>query len=1257
MINTYGMSELGYTILLDRYGQKDPQKKQNLKVGDIVIAIVDNESSDMKQRREVAEVIKINGDKITVYLMNEQSEITLNINLIDRPLETNPQDLQARVAKGIAAVENEDIRSYWASQFEWLLEDWKFVPGGRILTTSGTDQDLSLFNCFVIPSPKDSRSGIMKTLTDMAELMARGGGVGINVSSLRPKNAYVKGVNGRSSGSVSWGALYSFVTGLIEQGGSRRGALMLILNDWHPDILKFISSKTQSGKITNANISVGISDAFMAAVKDNKDWTLRFPDTSFEKYDDEWNGNLEQWEAKGYPVINYKTVKAKEIWDTIVKSAWASAEPGLWFRDRANKTSNSYYLTNGEIICTNPCITGDTLVYTNKGLVKAEKLFDEETDIKVAIDGRFGKSMEAASRVFSTGIKQVYRLQTKEGYSVRATANHQIMTPKGWVELKNLQEGDLIHIHNQEGGFGDKGSLELGRIIGWYTGDGTNNRNASVLSFWDNDRELSEMFSEYVNDLTDGTQLSNRSYTTNVQTIEKRREQRVSSVRLKRILDQYSIPENKLLVPEIVYEGTREMQKGYLQSLFSADGTVSKNIEKGITVRLASNNIPLLEGVQKVLINFGIASKIYKNRRTTNQALLPDGKGGHKLYNQKQLNELVISKENVITWKEEIGFLQSTKNDKLNVVTENRKRGFYKEPFVAKIESIIEEGFERVYDLTQPTTHSFIANGIVVHNCAEQGLPANACCNLGAINLSQFWDKESKSVDWNKLIKTTRIAVRFLDNVIDASHYHIKEIENQQKGERRIGLGIMGLAELLIKAEVKYGSKEGNRFTSSVMKKIRDIAYDESCRIAEEKGAFPYFNEEGYFKSLYSQALEETTKQKIRENGIRNVTLLTVAPTGTTGTMIDTSTGIEPYFSWKFFRKGRLGIFEQNVPIAQQWLDENKGQNLPEYFVTAMDLTPEEHVLAQAEVQMWVDSSISKTVNCPNDWTVEQVSNLYMLMYNTGCKGGTIYRDGSRDEQVLNLTLDQAKDGNKKEEIKTDKTIEKQLDTKNNLTSINLPKDNVELKHLPIQRTKRPSALGGKTLRGNTPYGTVFITINEDPTGYPYEVFINIGKSGSDLQAQGETLGRMYSVAMQMLPVANRLAALKELTEQIKGIGGARSIGFGPNRVSSFSDAIATIITNEYLTPKQDNNYMWTYSAKDIEEGFQSWVESGYTTIPSNGANQVLKNEVKEVAVPNNDTIALASVQGGNTCPECQNLTLVKIEGCTKCVFCGYAEC
>ena len=354
------LNELGEKIFLDRYALKD-MTKRSLAVGDTVIVCIDQKT----RQREIGVVKTVLNGRVSVEL-RDGTTTEQSIDDVDKPLETTPAQMMQRVARGIAAMETSpEQQATWEENFRWLLDDWRFVPGGRILTAAGTEQQLTFFNCYVIPSPQDSRRGIVDTLSQMMEIMSRGGGVGINLSSLRPRHAYVKGVNGRSSGSVSWGGLYSFVTGLIEQGGSRRGALMLILNAWHPDVLSFISAKREPGKITNANISVGLTDDFMEAVqKPTPTGTSCSPIARPLATTRSGTATSNNWRAAGKPVSVYKTVKAREIWNNIVESAWTSAEPGLWFIDRSNKMSNSWYFS--PLISTNPCITGDTLAVHRK---------------------------------------------------------------------------------------------------------------------------------------------------------------------------------------------------------------------------------------------------------------------------------------------------------------------------------------------------------------------------------------------------------------------------------------------------------------------------------------------------------------------------------------------------------------------------------------------------------------------------------------------------------------------------------------------------------------------------------------------------------------------------------------------------------------------------------------------------------------------------------------------------------------------------
>ena len=826
------LSALGRKIFLDRYALKDV-KKETLKVGDVVVAV----SNPKTGQREIGVVTELKAaDGITVKL-DDGMVLHVKREDVDKPLEIEPAQMLARVAKGIASIEKQEVRTKWEAEFNWLLEDWKFVPGGRILTGAGTDQNLTYFNCYVIPSPKDSRGGIIASLGQMTEIMSRGGGVGMNISSLRPRHSYVKGVNGRSSGSVSWGGLFSFVTGLIEQGGSRRGALMLILNVWHPDIIDFINSKREMGKITNANISVGITDDFMEAVRKDADWETYFPDTSDPAYNTEWDGDIAKWKANGHKVVVYQTQKAKKIWDAIVESAWASAEPGVFFIDRYNKMSNSWYYST--IQSTNPC--------------------------------------------------------------------------------------------------------------------------------------------------------------------------------------------------------------------------------------------------------------------------------------------------------------------------------------------------------------------------GEQGLPPWGVCNLGSINLSRF--VEDKKVLYEDLGRAVRNAVRFLDNVIDDTPYFFEENKKQQLSERRIGLGTMGLADMLIKMELPYGSDESLAFIDELYKFICVEAYNESSDLAQEKGSFPYFDAEKLLESGFMLQMPQELREKVRKQGLRNVTLLTQAPTGTTGTMVNTSTGIEPYYFWEWERTGRMGTNIERVKVYDDWVKDHPGQKKPSYFVSAMDLAPEGHVKVQAAIQRWVDSSISKTGNTPKEYTVEQTGKLYELLYDLGCKGGTTYRDGSRDTQVLTAKM---------EEPKVEKPV---------VSRSTEPKPRV-----------RSTVLQGTTYRKATPIGTAYITVNCDgpnPSDI-FEVFINVAKVGSDVAADAEGLGRLISLILRMPSPLTPDQRAQAIIGQLSGIGSGRSMGFGKNRVMSLPDAVAQVLQQHIGSSDSEREASRLPDEEDEDE------DAGQLDLGLPSASASVKPDI---------------------CPICGNVTFVNIEGCKKCFSCGHSEC
>jgi ribonucleoside-diphosphate reductase alpha chain len=861
----FSQGGLDEKIYYDRYST--PEHNSSLiNEGNIVICKLDKNTD----KCVVGEVIKKSKDSLTVNtrsitgdgLLEEVKEFPLD--MVTRPLDINPSDFWERWAKAGASVEKGKKKEEIENEFRWLFDGFRYSPGGRIQLMAGQEfvkgdkANLTAFNCFVIEdtdfpredwgkvatnkeTAKNCLQAVVDSAINEAQIMARGGGVGINVSAIPPKikglnmettkkvvlylpknhpdtdilndmlklgkfknvsvidslpfdsknprkysyykvedsregllnglkhlvevaytsnqytlfdfsdirekDAIVKGVNGRSSGSPSWmlaydiiaellskdsydavdvSELFSYMVMLIHQGGSRRGALMLMLMVDHPNIEKFITRKQTFGHLTGANISVGITDDFMDSIKKGKK-------------------------------------KESDIWNLIIESAWASAEPGVLFIERANKDSNSWYYA--PLIATNPC--------------------------------------------------------------------------------------------------------------------------------------------------------------------------------------------------------------------------------------------------------------------------------------------------------------------------------------------------------------------------GEQYLPAWGVCNLGHLVLSRFYDKETNDVNWSDLERAIKLGVRFQDNMIDYTQYFDDRNKEQQLNERRVGMGTMGLATLLIKMGIRYGSDESLVFMDKLFKFIAVEAYKTSIDLAIEKDYFPdcvpaQMAQSGFMQRLLP-LLPKAYQTKFFKTGIRNVTILTQAPTGSTGTAIDnclmqygdgTSTGIEPYFAFKYYRASRNGFAEQEVELVKEWQRNNPNKELPSFFVTAQDLHPKDHARVQATIQMWVDSSISKTANCPNDYTVEDTRELYELAYDLGCKGMTIYRDGSRQAQVLATDKEKAK---LESDIEQEQ-LQKLKEEEENDVPEDVIKDTAELitpKEPTIQ--KRPKRLYGFTEKINFNYGDnlgkAYVTISMN-NGEVWEVFIST--KHKEVSSEAKAIGLLTTKLLRL---------------------------------------------------------------------------------------------------------------------------------------------
>jgi len=432
--------------------------------------------------------------------------------------------------------------------------------------------------------------------------------------------------------------------------------------------------------------------------------------------------------------------------------------------------------------------------------------------------------------------------------------------------------------------------------------------------------------------------------------------------------------------------------------------------------------------------------------------------------------------------------------------------------------------------------------------CGEQPLLPFESCNLGSINLSHMvrLADGAREVDWVKLRETTWKAVHFLDNVIEVNKYPIKEIEEQTRANRKIGLGVMGWADMLIQLEIPYNSAEALKLAEDIMGFITEEGKKASESLAEERGVFP--NYEG---SIYDG---------IRR--IRNATLTTIAPTGSLSILAGCSSGIEPLFAVSFVRNVMEGTklievnphFERVAKERGFWSRElleriSEKNSIAEFeeipddvkltFVTAHDISPEDHIRMQAAFQKHVDNAVSKTVNFPNSATIEDVARVYSLAYELGCKGVTVYRDGSRDEQVLSVkrTADSAKEKSITTDAQTGKIIPR----------------------------KRPDTIKGSTRVMSTGCGGLYVTVNEDEKGMPFEVFNHIGKAGGCAASQSEAIGRLVSLALRCN------IAPEEIVKQLKGISCHQPSWASGGKILSCADAIAKAIEFYRLKDGKDN--------------------------------------------------------------------------------------
>jgi len=915
-----------------------------------------------------------------------------------------------RVARTIADAEMGTKREEYFERFVDILRTNRFSPGGRIWRGAGRPRG-QLLNCFVVPA-EDSREGWGDTLRNVTIISGTGGGVGINFSKIRPRGTPIRGTGGEATGSVSLMRAVNAVCNELREGGGRRSALLYCLDWRHPDLPEFLEAKLDNNELSNANISVLVDNEFFQLLESDGEIIFK------------WQG-----EELG-------RIRARTVWDKIIENAWNNGDPGILNMGLMREKNTISYVPGGEISSTNPCFTEDMRLHTSVGMIQLGTLAKADTgNMRVITDNRCvnpalkGTTPRLASPVRKTGEQQqIYKIITSHGHTVRCTEYHEFLTPLGRQPLKALSSGHKLYLQSGEGLWGSLGDYGDGVIIGSFTGDGTTLQNGidttMCLDYWNEDGLCDQILGLVNERILDNklTQVSRNYGPVTATTCAKSGRKRVASARLSRYFKNKFCTDVETLkerVPELVWLGSRELVRGYLAGLFQADGSVQlkdRGTKGSLSVRLSQSNKLLLQDVQVLLGNFGIVSSLHK-RRNEHSKMMPDGKGGNKLYPCKSQYELIINRPNAIVFEKSISFA-GDKQKQLTELLDQRGRECRKsEKFTTTIKSIENDGVEDVYCLNQPETHCVTVNGVVTGQCGEIGLEEFGSCCLGAINLStHVVDKE---IDWDLLEETVAMGVRFLDNVLDQNKYPLEAIGETAQKHRRIGLGVMGLHDMLLKMGFRYSDEKARDIVDKVIDFIKKQAYHASISLAIEKGPFQAIDFEQHVKTGFAKKhLTQRHRRLIKEHGIRNCAILTIAPTGTISIVASCSSGIEPLFQPVYERRfnRHKDMHDETKkdrasevvvhPLLKEFIERNKSV---EHFQGAHDISPEGHMAMQSICQRHIDNSIAKTINLPNDFSVDELSEI-IRQYVSELKGVTVYRDGSKGESPMTpLSLDDAK--------------------------------------------------------------------------------------------------------------------------------------------------------------------------------------------------------------------------------------------------------
>jgi ribonucleoside-diphosphate reductase alpha chain len=1190
--------------------------------------------------------------------------------------------------------------------------------------------------------------------------------------------------------------------------------------DWNSEAYITVSGQ-------NSNNTVRVTNAFMEAIETDADWPLY------------WRTELEKARRQNRAPKPRRTVKARDLMTRISDAAWQSADPGFQYHTTINEWHTC--LADGEIRGSNPCVTGDTRVATEAGMIRIDQLLERPMRV-VGADGRLHETEPA----FQTGVKPVYLLRTRAGYEIKLTADHKVFTAnRGDVPAHLLTKDDVLVLARPR--FGAQAlDNRIGEFIGLLLGDGClmGENEAAIVTLAPEEALVAEKVSAAVmafkvDHAADrrGSRPSTVSQPQGTLRFGTSARSVVDAVKRYAVLDEGS--EWKRFTDE-AFGLDRDAIAAMLRGLFTADGTVANYGEKSQYVALDSTSHTMLKQVQQMLLAFGIKSKLYTNRRPLADrmvSIMPNGKGGYEDYPVQQMHSLRISRSSRIAFEQEIGFVAgSPKNEQL--VQLNRSVSVYKDTLTDSVQVMEYIGMEPVYDLTEPATHHFVANGIVVHNCSEYMFLDDTACNLASLNLVTFYDETTGKFD----VEAYRHAVRLWTIVLEVSvlmaQFPSKSVAELSYKYRTLGLGYANLGTLLMVQGIPYDSPEGRAICGALTAMMHCTAYATSAEMAKEHGPFPGYENNAqhmqrvmrnHRRAAYNapqdeyegltvyplginpefcpdyllQAAREDADRMLalgEKHGFRNAQVTVIAPTGTIGLVMDCdTTGIEPDFALVKFKKlaggGYFKIVNQSVPPALRRMGYSDAQidamikyavghgtlrgcaavshdalrekgfddvgiekieaalptafeiqfafnkwtlgedycknalglsdaqmNDPKFnMLKALGFSKEEiqaandfvcgtmtlegapglkqahyavfdcanrcgkygqrfigtdgHILMMAAAQPFISGAISKTINLPNEATVQDIWDAYVLSWKVGVKANALYRDGSKLSQPLNTSSDE------EEETVAETAAQAAVESGAIPAAQKEVVEKTIIRYLAKQR-RLPNRRGGYTQKAKLGGHTVFLRTGEYGDGTLGEVFIDMHKEGAGFRslmncfAIAVSLGLQYGVPLEEFVDSFTFTKfepsgfvqgndhIKNATSVIDYI--FRELGITYLGRSDLAHSFTPAVQAE---PEYDDEEVVdalpqiarpeaAYSAGEHTNG------NGHSTANGTGASGLgtgakpvagaaAAMAVSQQSVAEKRREARLKGYTGDPCPECQQFTLVRNGTCLKCNTCG----